>query len=168
MLQPISASNKEPIWLITDTLVVGVGCMYGQGPVWKTIHPADFHLCKFAPAQMTYCTDKQEQLVTLEGLTKWEDKLLSWRFHILTDHNSLCWLKSQPDLLRQQVQWLEYLPRFNFNIEYIPGMLDTVADTLLYQYASDDASIDWRWDKIVNANLHLNPKGKDSLSQPFL
>jgi hypothetical protein len=130
ILRPIDTAVKDPIWLITDASVVGVGCMYGQGPDWRNIRPAGFHSRKFSPAQMNYRMHEQELLGILEGLMKWEDKLLGCTFCVLTDHRSLQWLKTQPELSRRQVRWLEYLSRFNFKIEYIPGDANVVADAL--------------------------------------
>jgi hypothetical protein len=36
ILQPIDLHNKDPIWIICDTLISGIGCMYSQGPTWQT------------------------------------------------------------------------------------------------------------------------------------
>ncbi|KEP44919.1 putative Pol polyprotein/retrotransposon, partial [Rhizoctonia solani 123E] len=130
ILRLVEFSKDEPVWLITDASVAGVGCMYGQGKEWRSLRPAGFHSRKFTPAQMSYRTHEQELLAIIEGLLKWEDKLLGRRFRVLTDHNSLKWLKTQPDLSRRQVRWLEYLSRFDFDIEYIPGASNEIADAL--------------------------------------
>lgn len=104
--------------------------MYAQGKDWKSLQPAGCHSRKFSPAQMSYQTQEQALLAILEGLQKWEDKLLGWRFKVLTDHNSFKWLKSQPDLSWGQIRWLEYLARFDFEIEYRPGSSNAIADGL--------------------------------------
>jgi hypothetical protein len=54
VLWPINATVDEPIWLVTDASVGGVGCVYGQGPDWMTFRPSGFHSRKFSPAQMSY------------------------------------------------------------------------------------------------------------------
>jgi hypothetical protein len=100
ILWPINTAVNKPIWLITDASVAGIGCMYGRGPDWWSITPARFHSQKFTPAQMNYQMHEQESLSILEGLMKWEDKLLGHSFCVLMDHHSLQWLKTQPELSR--------------------------------------------------------------------
>ena len=38
---------------------------------------------------------KLETLAILEALLKWEDKLLSYKIHVITDHKALEFLKTQ-------------------------------------------------------------------------
>jgi hypothetical protein len=166
ILWPINTAMSEPIWLITDASVASIGCMYGQGPDWQSVRPAGFHSRKFSPAQMNYRTHKQELLGILEGLMKWEDKLLGCSFHVLTDHQSLQWLKTQPELSRQQVRWLEHLPRFNFEIEYIPSDTNVVANALLHRYKNDEPRDIWALHEFVNADAQLDPKGEEAPGIP--
>jgi Integrase zinc binding domain/Integrase core domain/RNase H-like domain found in reverse transcriptase len=49
---------------------------------------------------------------------------------IITDHQSLQYLMTQPTLSRRQARWNEYLSRFNFKIHYRPGKTNVVADAL--------------------------------------
>ncbi|QRV99475.1 Transposon Tf2-1 polyprotein [Ceratobasidium sp. AG-Ba] len=137
ILRPINIIREEPIWLVCDASVAGVGCMYGQGVDWKTLRPAGFHSRKFSQAQMSYTTTEQELLAIIEGLLKWEDKLHGRQFKVLTNHKSLEWLQTQRDLSRRQVRWLEYLSRFDFKLEHIPGSANIVVDALSKRYASD-------------------------------
>jgi hypothetical protein len=50
--------------------------MYGQGPEWQTCRLAGFLLKKFSDAQRNYRTYEHEMIAILEGLLKWEDKLI--------------------------------------------------------------------------------------------
>ena len=36
ILVPIESAKDEPIWVICDASIYGVGAMYGQGPTWQT------------------------------------------------------------------------------------------------------------------------------------
>src|SRR3954471_18708568 len=49
---------------------------------------------------------------------------------ILTDHNSLIWLQTQPHLSLRQTRWLEKLSEFDYKIEYQEGKKNVVADAL--------------------------------------
>ena len=49
---------------------------------------------------------------------------------IVTDHNSLKYLHTQPTLSRRQARWAEFLAEFDFEIVYRPGKSNVVADAL--------------------------------------
>ena len=70
ILWPIDVLVKEPIWLICNASVSGVGAMYSQGKTWETCHPAGFMSKKFSPAQFSYKTWDQETLVIMKSLQK--------------------------------------------------------------------------------------------------
>jgi hypothetical protein len=96
------ASNGEPIWIICDALKSGVGAMYGQGPTWQKCHPAGFMSKKFTTAQHNYAMHELETLSILEALLKWEDKLIGYCIHIITDHKALEFFKTQAHLSPRQ------------------------------------------------------------------
>lgn len=57
------------------------------------------------------------------------------RFELFTDHKSLRYLFSQKDLNLRQHRWLESLAYFDFEIMYIPGKGNVVADDLTRRHA---------------------------------
>jgi hypothetical protein len=116
ILRPIDSTIDEPIWVICDASVSGVGAMYGQGPTWQTCRPAGFMSKKFTSAQHHYRVFEQETLAILEALLKWEDKLMGYRVHVVTDHKALEFFKTQRRLNGRQTRWMEYLSRFDFDI----------------------------------------------------
>ena len=60
----------------------------------------------------------------------WRHYLLGNHFIVVTDHNSLKYLQTQPTLSRRQAIWSEFLAEFDFEIVYRPGKGDVVADAL--------------------------------------
>ena len=130
ILCPIDPKKDEPIWVICDMSVYGVGTMYGQGDTWRTCRLAGFISRKFTDAQCNYRIFKHETLAILEALLKWEDKLLGYRIHVVTDHKALEFFKTQPHLSSRQTRWMDYLARLNFDIRYVKGTLNKVADAL--------------------------------------
>jgi hypothetical protein len=70
----------------------------------------------------------------LEALLKWEDKLLGYHIHVVTGHKALEFFKMQLRLSGRQMRWMEYLVRFDFDIRYVKGELNKVADTLSWYY----------------------------------
>ena len=135
--------------------------MYGQGPEWQTCRPAGFLSKKFSDAQRNYRTFEHETIAILEALLKWEDKLIGRRIHIVTDHQALEFFQTQRRLSARQTRWMEYLSRFNFDIRYVKGKLNKVADTLsrYYQFDSwDDAPLVQHY---VFADVRLDPNHED-------
>jgi hypothetical protein len=96
LIQP--KSNPEPIWLICNASKTGVGTMYGQGPTWQQCRSAGFMSKKFTFAQQNYAMHEMETLAILEALQKWEDKLLGYNVHIITDYKALKFFKTQVSL----------------------------------------------------------------------
>jgi hypothetical protein len=78
VLVPVNHDKDNPIWVICNASVSGVGAMYGQGPTWQTCRPAGFMSRKFTDAQRHYRVFEQEMIAILEALLKWEDKLIGY------------------------------------------------------------------------------------------
>ncbi|KAL7280521.1 hypothetical protein ACG7TL_005453 [Trametes sanguinea] len=159
ILKPIDHAKNEPIWLIGDTSVYGLGALYGQGLNWQTCRPAGFLSKKFTSAQRAYRTYEHEALAILEGLLKWEDKLLGRHVHIVTDHKALQFLEGLARPNGRQIRWYEFLARFQYDITYVPGKLNKVADCLSRYYENDtvdDHTEEWEY---VNADVRLDPDG---------
>lgn len=137
ILKLIDPNLAEPIWVICDASTSGVGAFYGQGPKWETCHPAGFMSKKFQEAQFNYRVFEMETLAILEALLKWEDKLIGRKFTVVTDHKALEFFLKQRKLSGRQARWAEYLSRFNFEIMYVKGSENIIADSLSQYYKSD-------------------------------
>jgi hypothetical protein len=161
IIKPIDHRKDEPIWVIMDASARGVGGYYGQGPDWQTCRPAGFMSWKFTSAQFNYATWEHELLAVLEALLRWEDKLLSLQFTIVTDHKALMFFKEMPYMTQRQMRWWEYLSRFEYKIEYIKGDSNKVADSLSRYYMSDSPSEQHDISEYVNADSRLDPDGDD-------
>jgi len=71
---------------------------------------------------------KKRTLTILEALLKWEDKLLGYHIHVVMDHKALEFFQTQSRLTARQMRWIDYLARFDFDIRYIRGTLNKVAE----------------------------------------
>jgi len=103
ILKPIDPKSADPIWVICDTSMSGVGTMYGQGETWQNCRPAGFMSKKFTTAQINYHVFEMETIAILEALLKWEDKFLGRRLLVVTDHKVLEFFKTQRHLNSRQV-----------------------------------------------------------------
>lgn len=161
VLRPIDPKMVEPIWVICDTSVSGVGVYYGQGPTWKDCYPAGFMSKKFTLAQTKYRVFEQETLAILKALLKWEDKLIGYRFHVITDHEALMFFKTQRHLSNRQTRWMEYLSQFNFDIQYVKGKVNILADVLSRYYESDLLDERHSRQEYITTDSHLDKECDD-------
>ena len=105
---------------------------------------------------------EREMLAIIEALLKWEDKLLGFKFTIVTDHEALGYLKTQRKLSSRQVRWVDYMSRFDATIMYVKGTENRVVDCLSRYYedgggeAASDKNIKW-----ANVDAQLDPEGDD-------
>jgi len=80
---------------------------------------------------------------------------------VVTDHKALEFFKTQRRLNSRQVQWMEFLAWFDYDIKYVKGKTNLVADALSRYYENN------HWDDLsdvsqyVNADSRLDPKGED-------
>jgi len=92
--------------------------------------PLAYESRRLIPAEVNYTTGEQEFLAVVHACKTWRCYLEGPIFTIVTDHNPLVHLPTQPNLSRRQVRWVQYLSRFTFNWVYKPGATNKVADAL--------------------------------------
>jgi hypothetical protein len=81
-------------------------------------------------AQLNYPVHEKELLAIVRALKKWRIELLGTPFTVYTDHRTLENFLTQRELSRRQARWQEFFGQYDFNIEYIRGEDNTVADAL--------------------------------------
>jgi hypothetical protein len=161
VLRPINYKSEELIWVICDASKTGVGAMYGQGKDWMGCRPARFMSKKFSSAQQHYSVHEMEMLAILEALQKWEDKLVGKRIHVITDHKALEFFKTQSRLLSRQQRWTDYMSRFDFDITYVKGEYNKVADCLSHYDENDTPEDVVEFHDYVQIDRKLDPNRED-------
>ena len=81
-------------------------------------------------SRKNYPAHDLELLAVIYALKKWRHYLLSQTFELVTDHKSLKWIFTQPDLNMRQRRWVEFLQEFFFEIKFWPGKQNQAADAL--------------------------------------
>jgi hypothetical protein len=97
------------------------------------LQPVAFLSHKMLPAERNYEVHDKEMLAIIKMLGEWRTYLQGrqpFTIKIKTDHNSLQYFMSKPELTGRQARWLEKLADFDFKIEYVKGANNTVADAL--------------------------------------
>ena len=131
------AKNAPPIWMVTDGCATGVSGLVSQGQDWKTAAVAAFYSAKLNPAQQNYPVHEIEMLAGVETMLRHADILHGARFKWLTDHKGLIHLLNQKNLSGRQARWLEKISTFDFEVVYIAGSENVVADALSRIYMND-------------------------------
>ena len=117
--------NKLPIELRCDGSFIGIGSIL--------LHKIDnkYHVIRYdsrllSNAEKNYIICEIECLAIVRATTKCQQYLLGTTFTIVSDHLSLKWLNTKPDLSPRLIRWAIHLQKFNFVIIYRSGrkMLD--------------------------------------------
>jgi hypothetical protein len=77
-----------------------------------------------------YPTHDLELAAVVMALRTWRYYLLGNVVHIYTDHKSLKYIFTQPDLNMRQRRWLELIKDYELEVHYHPGKANVVADEL--------------------------------------
>ena len=92
--------------------------------------PIAFLSKKMNDAEKRYPVHEQELLAMVLALREWRHYLLGTRFTAHTDHGSLRYLQTQPQLSNRQARWIEKLSEFDFTVVYKQGKDNIAADAL--------------------------------------
>jgi hypothetical protein len=79
---------------------------------------------------VNYPTHDLELAAMVHALKIWRHYLLGNKVHIFTDHKSLRYIFTQPELNLRQRRWLELIKDYNLEVFYHPGKANVVADAL--------------------------------------
>ena len=124
MISLVGLAEACKILLLLDASVTGIGAVLLQEG-----RPVAYESRKLSSAEHNYSTGEQELLAVVHAMRSWRCYLEGVEFTIVTDHNPLTYLQTQPNLSRRQVRWSEYLQMFRFRWQYRPGRIN-VADPL--------------------------------------
>jgi hypothetical protein len=118
-----------PYVVTTDASGFAVGATLSQDQ-GNGLQPIAFLSHKLNEHEINYPVHERELLAVVIALKEWRHYLHGRAFKIITDHQSLRYLPTQPHLSPRQIRWSEFLQQFEFEIEYKPGKLNVAADAL--------------------------------------
>ena len=113
----------------TDASGFAIGAVLQQDQ-GKGLQPIAFMSKKMLDAETRYPVHEQELLAIINSLSNWRHYLSGRKFIVKTDHKSLQYFKTQPMLSGRQSRWKDMIANFDFDIEYIEGPTNAVADGL--------------------------------------
>jgi hypothetical protein len=141
----------KKFYVTTDASGSSIGGFLSQ-EYDEQLLPIAFESRSLSAPEKNYAVHELEALAIIYCFKKWRCYLEGSQTVVKTDHKSLKHLLTQPQLSRRMARWVEYLAQFNFEIEYLAGKENVVADALsrLAVINEEDASAlkDWPEDLI--------------------
>ncbi|KAL0148047.1 hypothetical protein M9458_056662, partial [Cirrhinus mrigala] len=123
---------ERPFLLCTDASLDGLGAVLSQIPTGEDkARPIAFASKALNRSQTKYPAHRLEFLAL-----KWAvcDKFSHWlkghEFTVWTDNNPLTYIMTKPKLDACEQRWVLKLAPYSFQIKYVPGKLNVVADAL--------------------------------------
>lgn len=136
--RPLVYGDDAPqVWMITDGCMTGIAGVVSQGEDWKTAPVAAFYLAKLNNAQRNYPVHEIEMLAGVETMLRHKDVLQGVHFKWITDHKGLIYLLNQKNISGRQARWLEKISSFIFEVVYVAGTENVLADALSRLYSND-------------------------------
>jgi hypothetical protein len=116
---------ERPFSIYCDTSDQGLGCVLMQ----------DDHIVAYASRQLRkheerYPTHDLELAAMVHALKIWRHYIIVKRCEVYSDHKSLKYIFTQPDLNLRQRKWLQLIKDYDLGINYHPGKANVVADAL--------------------------------------
>jgi hypothetical protein len=111
--------GAPPIWLVTDGCSSGIAGVVCQGDNLRGAKVAAFFSAKLNSAQQNYPVHEIEMLAGIEVMLCHRD-ILQGLIHLI----------NQKNLSGRQARWIEKISSLDFEVRYIPGTENILADTL--------------------------------------
>lgn len=134
------ALSTAPVLVIADPTKPYVlncdACDYAIGATLQQDHgnglqPIAYMSRKLTPAEINYDTREKEFMALVDACSHWRQYLHNEEpFTLLSDHDSLKYHKTMPNLSGRLARWVEKMAEFDYRIEHIAGVKNVVADAL--------------------------------------
>src|SRR3954465_11660859 len=117
--------ESQPFQVFCDASLQGLGgvLMQGRNIVAYTSR-------QLKTSERNYPTHDLELVAVIHALITWRHLLLRRKVDVFTDHKSLKYLFTQPNLNLRQSRWLETITEYSVDIQYTPGKANVIADAL--------------------------------------
>ena len=125
------ADFKKPFLLETDALIEGLGAVLSQEQDDGRYHPVAYASHGLKGGKLKYHSSKLEFLALKWAMTEQFREYLQYQpFLVRTDNNLLTYVLTMPNLDAIRHRWVAAMAGYNFEIQYIRGSDNKVADAL--------------------------------------
>jgi transposase InsO family protein len=120
----------RPFRIAADASDFAIGCMLSQIDDEGNDCPIAFVSRKLLPAETRYPTTEKEALAIVFATQQFRHYVYGSEIVLLSDHKPLLGLRTSNKLNPRMQRWVLWLEQFNFDIAYVPGPKQIVADAL--------------------------------------
>jgi hypothetical protein len=120
----------KPFEMKTDTSNYAIGGVLYQRDEEGHEHPIWYASRVLSKEEMRYSTTEREMLGVYHWIRYWKAYLWGQRFVIYTDHSPLTGIRTSRDITGRLTRMILKLQEFDFELKYIPGKKNGVADAL--------------------------------------
>ena len=122
---------KKPFLLETDASIEGLGAVLAQEQDDGHYHPVSYASHGLKGGKLKYHSSKLEFLALKWAMTEQFKEYLQYQpFLVKTDNNLLTYVLTMPNLDAVGHRWVAAMAGYNFEIQYIRGSDNKVADAL--------------------------------------
>ena len=130
--------HDSPLFVDTDACDYGVGSIvYHIGPHGE-IQPVGMDSQLLGSVARRWDTKSKEAYAIVRALKTYEHLLRGRKFTLRTDHKNLLWLASHAD--QKQHRWNQFISEFDFDLVYVVGSQNVMADALSRMHVVGDAT----------------------------
>ena len=125
------ADFKKPFLLETDASIEGLGVVLSQKQDDGRYHPVAYASRGLKGGKLKYHSSKLEFLALKWAVTEQFREYLQYQpFLVCTDNNPLTYIMTTPNLDAVRHRWVAAMAGYNFEIKYVCGTDNKVADAL--------------------------------------
>lgn len=156
----------KPFYVVCDASDYAVGgtLLQDQG---SGLQPVAYEGRKMNGAETRYTTTDKENLALVHALRTWRCYLEGRKFTVETDHASLRWLQTQPNLNRRQARWMELLAGYEMEIVHKPGKLNRSDPLSRRKYPEPEAEEEPMVCAVQAHEVHFGDKFLDKLKAAY-
>lgn len=153
---------SKVFYLTTDASNHGIGAVLSQKDDHDRDRPLAYISRSLNQAEKNYSTTEKECLAIVWATNYFRNYLFGRKFIILSDHRPLVWLDSVIDPGARLLRWRLKLNNYNYDIKYMPGKLNYVADELSRNnFCPDEGSFPLIQEKVIPSVYHITTADVD-------
>jgi hypothetical protein len=128
---------RKPFILRSDASATGIGSLLAQLDDDGTERPIGYASRKLIERETRMSTVERELLAVVWSLNHFQQYTYGTKVHVYTDHNCLKWLQTMANHNPRLTRWALAIQRYNLQIHFTPGKLNTMADGLSRAYMTN-------------------------------
>ena len=146
--------------LQTDASYTAIGAVLSQYDGEGTLRPISYFSSALTSAQRNYSAGELECWALVAASRKFQKYLQAApSVKFLSDHNPLVWLKRQKDTRGKFTRWVQELETFNYQVIYVRGKDNVVADCLSRMHSEVDKAVNNETENFERHIYNLNMEG---------